>query len=302
IIDQFIMRGGKALFFLDKLAIDMDSISTTSTTIALPYNLNLDDQLFRYGVRLNSDLLLDMKSAPIPVVTGYTGNTPRQELVPGPYFPLLDPADGNPVSNNLNVVKGEFCGTIDTIEVSGIRKTVLLSGSKACRIQMAPARVSLNILQEEPDERDYNKLFLPTAVLLEGTFSSNFRNRIPETIRDSKEIGFMETGKATKLIVVADGDVIRNHVSKKGAIYPLGYDRFTNQSYGNLSFVLNCVDYLCDDSGVIGLRSKEFKLRLLDGARMNELPWIPWLNVLAPLLMVVITGIIYNRSRKKKYS
>lgn len=143
---------------------------------------------------------------------------------------------------------------------------------------------------------------LPTAVLLEGAFTSNFRNRIPDAIRDSKEIGFMETGKPNKIIVVADGDVIRNHVSKKGAIYPLGYDRFTRQSYGNLAFVLNCIDYLCDDSGVIELRGKEFKLRLLDGARMGEQPWVPWINVLAPLSLLAIAGSVYNHFRKKRYS
>lgn len=295
------MRGGRSLWFIDKLAVDMDSLTTTSTTIALPWNLNLDDQLFRYGVRVNDDLLLDLQAAPIPVVTGYTGNSPRQELFPWPYFPLMDGAGSHPIVNNLNVVKGEFVGTLDTIQVQGIRKTILLCGSKFGRLQMSPARISLNLLQEEPDPKSYSKRQLPAAVLLEGSFTSNFRNRIPEAIRTSKEIGFKETGQPTSMVVVADGDVIRNYVSKKGAIYPLGYDRFTKQSYGNLSFVLNCVDYLCDDSGVIGLRGKEFKLRLLDASRMNEMPWLPWVNVLAPLGIVLLAGAVHQSLRRRKY-
>ncbi|MFM7218498.1 MAG: gliding motility-associated ABC transporter substrate-binding protein GldG [Bacteroidota bacterium] len=301
IIDQFIMRGGKTLWFIDKMAIDMDSLTVNSTTISIPWNLNIEDQLFRYGVRLNDDLIMDLQSAPIPVVTGYTGNTPRQELFPWPYFPLMDPASINPIVNDLNVVKGEFCSTLDTIQVEGIRKTILLSSSKASKLQMAPARVSLNLLQEPPDPKVFGKKFMPTAALLEGAFTSNFRNRIPESIRTSSEIGFLEKGKPTKMIIVSDGDVIRNFVSKRGAVYPLGYDRYTKQSYGNQAFLLNCVDYLLDDSGVIGLRSKEIRLRLLDTSRLENSESILWLNVLVPLLVISMAGMAFFWLRRKRF-
>ena len=302
VIDQFIMRGGKVLWFIDKMVADMDSLATTSTAISLPWNLNIDDQLFRYGVRINDDLLMDMQSAPIPVVTGYTGNSPKQELFPWPYFPLLNPSGSHPVVNNLNVIKSEFCNTMDTIEVSGIKKTILLQSSSYSRWQMSPVRISLNMLREEPDKKIYNKKQLSTAVLLEGEFTSNYKNRIPEAISSSKEIGFIGNGKYTKMIVVSDGDVISNYVSKKGAIYPLGFDRFTQQSYGNRNFILNCIDYLCDDSGVIELRGKEIKLRLLDQARMKEHPLLGWINVVMPLIVLLFSGLIHYYLRKKRFA
>lgn len=302
VIDQYIMKGGHVFWLIDKLAIDMDSLSKESTNMALPWNLNLDDQLFRYGARVNADLLMDLQAAPIPVVTGYTGNTPRQELFPWPYYPLLNAACNHPVVNNLNVVKAEFCNSIDTIEVPDIRKTILLSTSDFARLQMSPARVSLNMLREEPDPKQYTKHKIPVAVLLEGTFTSNFKNRIPQAIESSPEIGFSAISPPNKMIVVGDGDIIANYVSKKGAIYPLGYDRFTQQSYGNRNFILNCIDYLCDDSGVIELRGKEIKLRLLDAAKLKETPWIRWFNVSVPLLLLMIAGWIHQSLRKRRYT
>jgi len=302
IIDQYVMNGGKVLWVLDKMTIDMDSLETTSTSIALPNNLNLDDQLFRYGVRINADLIMDLQSAPIPVVTGYTGNRPNQELFPWPFFPLLNAGNNHPVVNNLNVVKGEFTSSLDTIEVPNIRKTILLTSSGFSRLQLSPVRVSLNMLRNDPDPKLYNKRNLSAAILLEGTFPSNFKNRIPEAIATSPEIGYKESSTANKMIVVGDGDIISNYVSKKGAIYPLGFDRFTQQSYGNRNFILNCVDYLCDDSGVIELRGKEIKLRLLDKAKLATAGWLNWFNVLLPLLLLMTGGWIHSYLRKRKYT
>ena len=302
VLDQYVMNGGKLLWVMDKMSIDMDSLESTSTSIALPNNLNLDDQLFRYGVRINADLIMDLQSAPIPVVTGYTGNRPNQQLFPWPFFPLLNAGNNHPVVNNLNVVKGEFASSVDTIAVDNVKKTILLTSSEFSRLQMSPVRVSLNMLRYDQDPKLYNKKKIPTAVLLEGTFTSNFRNRIPEAIANSPEIGFKEKSIENKMIVVADGDIISNYVSKKGAIYPLGYDRFTQQSYGNRNFILNCVDYLCDDSGVIALRGKEIKLRLLDKAKLATAGWLKWTNVLLPLLLMMIGGSIHYIVRKRKYA
>jgi ABC-2 type transport system permease protein len=302
VLDQYIMHGGKTLWLLDGMAIEMDSLAASSTTIALPYDLRLEDQLFRYGVRVNPDLLMDLQAAPIPVVTGYTGNSPRQELFPWPYFPLLNASCNHPVVNNLNLVKSEFGSSLDTIDVPGIRKTVLLQTSEYSRLQMTPARVSLNMLRQEPDKRQYNKRNLPFAVLLEGAFTSNFRNRIPDAIRDSKEIGYREKGDTARMIIVGDGDVIANYVSRKGAIYPLGYDRFTQQSYGNRNFILNCIDYLCDDSGVIELRGKELKLRLLDASKTKENEWVRWFNVVAPILLLAVAGGFHHYRRKRRFT
>lgn len=301
IIDQFIMNGGRVLWLIDKLAVDMDSLSATATTVALPGMINLDDMLYRYGARINDDLVLDMQSAAIPVVTGYTGNTPKQELFPWPYFPLLNPFGNHPVVNNLNVIRSEFCNSVDTIQVPGVRKTILLTSSDFSKLQLPPARVSLNMLREEPDASVYKKKQIPVAVLLEGTFSSNYRNRIPVVIQQSSSIGFRDSSKNTRMIIIGDGDIISNYVSKKGAIYPLGFDRFTQQSFGNRNFILNCIDYLCDDSGIIELRGKEIKLRMLDPAKLQENSWIRWFNVAVPAFAVLISGWVYLLIRKKRY-
>lgn len=302
IIDQFIMHGGRVLWLIDRMEINMDSLVETSTNIAIANDLNLDDQLFHYGVRVNPNLVMDLQAAPIPIVTGMVGNQPKQDLFPWFYFPLLNPISKHPIVNNLNAIKGEFMSTVDTVEAENIRKTILLTTSKYSKVQFPPARVSLNILRDQPNQLEYNKLFLPVAVLLEGTFHSNFTNRIPSAIAEAKEIGFKPVSDSTKMIVVSDGDVAASHVSKKGTIYPLGYDRYTQQTYGNKNFILNCVDYLCDDSGILELRGKEFKLRLLDTSKTENPGLLSWTNVLLPVTLVFLYGLIRIWLRKKKYT
>jgi len=301
IIDQFIMNGGRVLWAIDRMEINLDSLQENGTNVAIPNELNLDDQLFHYGVRINPDLVLDLQAAPIPVITGYTGNTPKQQLFPWYYFPLFNPESKNPIVHNLNAIKCEFVSSLDTIEVPGVQKTILLTSSKFSRLQPSPARVSLNMLREDPDPSQFNRHGIPVAVLLEGTFTSNYKNRIPDAVSESKEIGFKETSSAGKMIVISDGDVISNFVSKKGSIFPLGYDRYTNQTFGNKNFLLNCMDYLCDDSGVLALRAKEFKLRLLDPAKVADSSFIRWFSVLVPVLLMMIAGFIRNLLRRKKY-
>ena len=302
ILDQYIMHGGKVLWLIDRIQINMDSLTTTSTNIAVPNELNLEDMLFKYGVRINTDLLLDLQAAPVPIVTGYVGNQPKQKLFPWYYFPLLQTESLHPIIHNLNAVKTEFVSSIDTIESENVVKTILLTTSKFSRIQMAPARVSLNMLREEPDPKLFNKHSIPVAVLLEGNFTSNYVNRIPELLSSSTEIDFKNRSVLTSMIVISDADVIANYVSKKGNIYPLGYDRFTGQNYGNKNFILNCIDYLCENKGILGLRGKEFKLRLLDPAKTENHSFIQWINLLTPALIVIIFGFIFNFLKKKRFA
>lgn len=301
IIDQFVMNGGKIIWLLDQMTIDMDSLSVENTNVAIAKELNLDDLLFHYGVRINFNLLMDLQAAPIPIVTGYVGNQPQQNLFPWYFYPLITSSSTHPIVHNLNAVKLEFTSSIDSVESPGIRKTVLLSTSQYSKKLNAPVRVSLNILQQEPEPKQFNNPGMPVAMLLEGKFTSNFKNRVPETIASSKEINFKTTGKETKMIVIADGDAIASHVSKKGSVYPLGYDRFTGMEYGNKNFLLNCVDYLLDDSGLMSLRSKEFKIRLLDKEKSQKAS-LKWINLLTPVITVVLFGIIYYLMRKKRFS
>lgn len=301
ILDQFVMKGGRILWLLDRMEFNMDSLKETSTNVAIANDLNLDDLLFKYGVRVNTDLVLDLQAAPIPVVTGMMGNQPKQDLFPWYYFPLLNPTSKHPIVHNLNAIKGEFVSTLDTVEADSVQKTILLTSSKFSRIQYPPARISLNMLRDEPDPALYNKQFLPVAVLLEGNFRSNFTNRIPAAVSESPEIGFASRSVHTKMIVVSDGDIIASYINKKGNIYPLGVDRYTKQTYGNKNFILNCVDYLCDDSGILELRGKEFKLRLLDPAKIENAGVIRWINVFAPVLLMVLYGMARIWFRKRKY-
>ena len=302
IIDQYIMHGGKVLWLIDRMQINMDSLTASSSNVAVPIDLNIDDMLFKYGVRINTDLLLDLQAAPIPIVTGYVGNQPKQKLFPWYYFPLLQTEGLNPIIYNLNAIKTEFISSIDTIESENVNKTILLTTSKFSRLQMAPARVSLNMLREEPDPKMFNKQNIPVAVLLEGNFTSNYVNRIPDQIASSSEIDFKKTSELTSMIVISDGDIISNYVNKKGNIYPLGYDRFPGQNYGNKNFILNCIDYLCGNKAILGLRGKEFKLRLLDAAKTENRASIQWINLLLPAFIVLILGFIFNFIRKKKFA
>ena len=304
IIDQYIMRGGKVLWLLNKVDASMDSLSIYSNKFVYPTELNLDDQLFRYGARVNPDLVADLRASVIPVVAGMVGNQPRFIPKRWPFFPLSLPTTNHPVVNNLNATRFEFVSSVDTVGAPEIKKTVLLASSKRSRILSTPARISLNILRETPDPRMYSSSGIPFAVLLEGTFTSNFRNRMSPQILNNDKIGFVEAAiKPTAMIVVGDGDVIKNSYSRAtGRMAPLGYDRYTGELFGNKDFLLNCVNYLCDDSGLISVRSREVKLRLLDETQVKaSRTAIQVKNVLVPIVLILLTGVLLTYLRKRKF-
>ena len=303
IIDQYVMRGGKVIWLIDQMQVTMDSLSTKGETIALARNLNIDDMLFRYGVRINYDLLLDLQSAPIPVVTGYIGNQPKQQLRPWFYFPVLTPFSQHPIVNNLNSIRTQFISSIDTITSPGVNKTILLSTSKYTRVVSAPVRVSLGIMQLKPEPRQYNNPNIPVAVLLEGNFQSLYKNRLLPEIESDSIIAFKEQSiKPTKMIVVSDGDMIRNDFSK-GRAMALGYDKYSATSFGNKDLVQNMIDYLCDDNGLMSVRSKTYKLRLLDAtALQTHYTYLQIINCVIPIILIMILGAIKFYLRKRKYA
>ncbi len=303
IIDQFIMHGGKVVWLIDQMQVTMDSLSTRGETIALARSLNLDDMLFRYGVRINYDLLLDLQSAPIPVVTGMIGNQPRQQLRPWFYFPVLTPSSTQVIVNNLNSIKTQFVSSMDTITSQGITKTVLLSTSRYTRVQTAPVRVSLGIMQLKPEPRQFNQHDIPVAVLLEGDFQSLYKNRVPPSISQDSLIDFkQQSKKPTKMVVVSDGDIIRNDFSK-GRALALGFDKYTSTTFGNKDFMQNVIDFLCDDSGIMTVRSKEFKLRMLDPAVIeSQSSTLQIVNCTIPVAAIMLFGIFKFYRRKRKYS
>lgn len=306
IIDQFIMRGGKVLWLIDPVLASMDSLQKNKVTFGIINNLNLDDQLFKYGIRLNTNLIMDLNALSIPLVTGKIGNQPQFSFLPWYFFPIIIPTSKNPIVNNLNLIKTEFVSSIDTIKIKGIKKTILLKTSSMSRTVNTPAMISLDILQKKPDEKLFNKPPQTIAVLLEGKFTSLFKNRIPPIIAKNKDIAFKDKSVPNKMIVVSDGDIIKNQVQFSNGKYiplPLGYDKYTRQTFGNKNFILNAMNYLCDNSGLISVRSKKLRLRLLNKTKINENK-IFWqlLNVFLPVLLIVAFGIIQSYIRKKKYT
>ena len=304
IIDQFLMRGGKILWFIDGVNAEMDSLQNKSSTLGLAHDINLEDMLFRYGVRINNDLVLDANCLPIMMVTGTIGNQPRFSFVPWIFSPLANPATKHPIVNNLNPIKTQFISSIDTIAIKGVNKTIMLSSGQYSRKIIAPIIIDLNIARQEPDLKLFNQPYIPLAVFLDGKFPSLYEHRIPANISDSPEIGFLAESKPTQMLVVSDGDVIRNQLERKNAYpLPLGYDQDTRQTFGNKEFILNTLNYMLDDSKLVTIRSREIKMRLLDPLKLqNErLRW-QTLNIVSPVALVLLFGLIKYSLRKRRYA
>jgi len=306
IIDQFIMRGGKALWLVDPVYAEMDSLQVQNQTIGITNDINLSDLFFNYGVRLNNALVMDINALPIPVVTGRVGNQPKTDFLPWYFFPVATATASHPIVRNLNAVKFEFTGSLDTLDTPGVSKTVLLTSSRYSKLVDAPALISLELLHSEPNPEGFNSGVQNLAVLLEGEFVSLFLNRVPPEISNAPEIGFIEKSKAGRMIVIADGDIFKSQIQPQqtGPVpLPAGYDRYTGQQFGNRDFILNAMNYLCDDSGLISVRSRELKLRLLDATRVKteELKW-QLVNILVPIAFVLVFGLLRFYLRKRKYT
>jgi gliding-associated putative ABC transporter substrate-binding component GldG len=306
-IDQYIMHGGKVIWLIDKLYAEMDSLMRShSDFVAFDRNLNLDDQLFKYGVRINGDLVQDLQCDKIPLVVGNYGNQPQMQLVPWPYFPTLLNYSAHPIAKNLDNVLSIFPNSIDTIK-NNIKKTVLLSSSESSRIISTPAIVTLNSIKTEDDLKTFNQSFIPVAVLLEGRFSSLYTNRLSTGTLDTlaglyKQPFRAATEHENKMIVVSDADIVANVVTQNEGPLPMGYNQFTNNQYANKDFFLNCIQYLTDSSGILDTRSKDFALRLLDTKKTEE-DRAQWqiLNIAVPVVLVLIFGVVYQAVRKRKY-
>jgi ABC-2 type transport system permease protein len=303
LIDQYVMQGGAVLWLMDPVLASMDSLQLPPhESIGLTLPVNLDDVFFGYGVRLNANLLQDLQCAPIAVTTGYMGDRPQINLLPWPFFPMVGPATKHPVVANLNLVRTEFVSSLDTIEVAGIEKTVLLQTSPYTRIMPVPVHIALGMLQNPIDELLFRSPPQAVAILLEGNFQSLFANRIAPVDLPGSDV-FREKSVFTSMIVVGDADIIMNQVNAAGQPLALGYDRYTGETYGNKDFVLNAINYLTDDSGIIEARAKEIRLRLLDKTLVaSNKTGLQMINVLLPILLVLIFGVSRMVVRKKYYT
>lgn len=299
-LDQFVTHGGKAVFFMD--ALKVDSVGQEGT-YAQPSQLGLDELFFRWGVRVNANLIKDLElCGAIPLNVGMNGDKPNIQIVPWRFFPLLNSFGKSPIVKNLDAVYAHFAGTMDTVQAAGIEKTPLLMTSPYTQVLNAPVLVSYNEARRQPNPRDYKAGVKTVAYLLEGTFTSMYQNRILPS--DPRAKNFQAQSPPTSIVICADGDIpLNDWDTKRNVPYPLGYDRFSQQTFANKDLVLNIFDYLLDDNGVIASRSKEVKLRPLDKIQLAEKRMF-WqvINLGAPLLCVVLLGLVWQWWRKRKYA
>ena len=295
------MHGGRVLWLLDALNVSMDSLQSQPTTFATSNFTGVDDILFRYGAKVNTNLVMDLQCAKVPIVTGqYQDNMPQMSFYPWNFFPEIHPNSNHIVSDKISPIKLEFASTIDTT-ASSATKTPLLTTSNGTRIMNAPVNVSLNMLKQKQDPKLFNAGAKTVALLLEGEFSSAFKNRLTATMEENTQIAFKDFSDSTAMIVVSDGDIARNDFIN-GQILPLGYDKFTKQMYGNKEFLVNCVNYLCGDEDLIPLRSRELIMRKLDTAKIEREKTL-WqvVNVALPIVVVLLAGVILNIVRRKRF-
>ncbi|HEY3370345.1 MAG TPA: gliding motility-associated ABC transporter substrate-binding protein GldG [Prolixibacteraceae bacterium] len=304
-IDQYLMNGGRIMWLVDPVSVSLDSLSTGLTTLAFPQKLNLDDQFFKYGVRLNANLVQDAICLRIVVNTAPEGQPAKFTPAPWYFSPLLMPSENHVISRNLNQVKAEFVSSIDTIKGQGeVHKTVILATSPYSLVSNTPMEVSLASINNPPDRRLFNQPPQSVGVLLEGTFTSVFQNRMVDSF-GVKASEVKTESKPTRMIVLSDGNLIANQyhfVAGVPEFLPMGYDRYLKQSLGNKAFLLNAVNYLCDDQGLMELRSRVFKIRLLDKVRIREeKTFWQMLNMLMPLVLIALFGGGYVYLRRRKY-
>ena len=305
LIDQYIMHGGKVLWLVEPVYATMDSLQSQESTVGMEQDLNLDDMLFKYGVRLNRDLLLDLTCAALPIRTGQVAGQAQLEFFRWYYFPLLQAASDHPMVRHMNAIKADFVSSMDaTTSAEGIEQIPLLKTSDYTKVSGTPVFITLAMLRQTPDKRMFNSKGKNVAYLLRGSFPSLYANRIPQEIVDDQATDFMEESKPTAMIVVADGDIIRNQIDiRTRKPLPLGFDQYTQNTYANKEFIENAISYLVDGEGLIDIRSRELKVRLLDMTKINQ-ERTKWqvINTLIPIALIIALGFVMAFIRKKKYS
>ena len=308
-IDQYIMQGGKVLWFLDNLDANKDSLSKLATTVAFDIGLNLDDQLFKYGIRINRDLVQDLQCDLTPIVVGTAGGQPQVQPVPFNYYPLLTPSNNNAITRNLEPVLSQYANSIDTVKAEGIKKTLLLSTSENSKFVSTPAMISLQELKTIEEPKLYTKKFLPVAYLLEGKFNSTFAHRTPEETKSKYQQWYnapfsTQCASDNKMIVVSDGDIVLNKPgNQQQEPPPMGVSNSQQQLYANKIFLQNALEYLINPSGIIETRNKDLTLRLLNTTKVEEQK-TKWqlINIAVPVLLVIAAGFVYQQIRKRKFS
>ncbi len=306
VIDQYIMQGGNVLWLLEGAITNLDSLFAKSYTLALDNKTELEDMLFNYGVRVNKNLISDKYSAPIGIRIQGTDGKPRIKMFPWYYFPVIAGKNKHLISKNLDYIRAEFMSSIDTLDTQkGVKKSVLLSTSTLTRKEQVPVRMELSQAKYMPKDEQLTAGEQIVSVLLEGNFESTFKHRSPQSLFPDKNIQEpLIKSKHAKMIVVSDGDIIKNYISQNNKPYPVGFDVFTKQLFkGNEQFILNAVNYLCEDGGLMSIRSRELKLRLLDIEKIQANRFtIQLLNLIIPIVIIIVFAIAMLYIRKRKYN
>jgi gliding-associated putative ABC transporter substrate-binding component GldG len=301
VLDQFIINGGKTLWLVDQVNMEMDSLMGSGENLAFPRDLNLNDMFFKYGIRIKPDLIKDYQASPISLATGQQGSATQYTQFPWMYSPAIytDPEMAHPIVSNLDALKFDFTNPIEVLK-NDIKKIVLLKSSKYSKPVGTPIEVNLNMVSEKPDLKEFvGKGDLPVAVLMEGKFHSVFQNRV----LPFKDNTFAPIGKENKMIVISDGDVVKNQLDKNYQPLELGFDKWTNNLYANKEFMMNCVNYLLDDNGLINIRSKEVDLPILDSTKVQEnYTFSQIITVGVPIVILLVFGLVFTFLRKRKYS
>jgi len=306
-LDQYVMHGGQIIWAVDRLFAEMDSLRQDRETIAFDRGLELDDLFFKYGVRIQPDLVLDMQCASLNMVVGMNGDKPQLELIPWPYFPLLNGSLTHPISKNLDPVYAKFANSIDTVKAEGIQKTVLLQTSANSKTVSTPALITFESVKVASDPRAFTQHNIPVAMLLEGKFQSLFAGRVGAAVADSLANVYKQPFQASaekpgRVIVMADADIVMNDVSQRGPL-AMGYNKDISYQFANQDFVENCFEYLVNPSGILETRAKDFTLRLLDPAKVEQdRNFWQFINIGLPILLVIIGGYLYQLLRRKRYA
>jgi ABC-2 type transport system permease protein len=306
-LDQYLLHGGQIIWAVSTLYAEQDSLRLQQQTIAFDRGLGLDDLFFKYGIRVNPDLVEDMSSARLSVVVGNAGGKPQTESLPWPYYPLLNGSLTHPISKNLDPVLAEYANSIDTVKADGVTKTVLLQSSANARRVGTPAIITFEILKYREDTKYFNQSNIPVAMLLEGNFHSLFENRLPRVLADSLANAYGQpfvpvSTKPGRVIVVADGDLFMSTMTENGPL-PLGASRDDGYQFANAEFINNCVEYLLNPSGILETRAKDYTLRLLDPAKVEkDRSFWQFINIGLPLILVALGGYLYQLLRRRKYA
>lgn len=303
VLDQYIMNGGKTIWMVDgTYGAELDSLrqSQTGMIYISPSNTGLNPILYKYGAKVNTDVVEDLQCTKIPIITTANNDNGRPQLFSWVYSPVVIANNEHIITKNLDPIKLEFSSTIDTVPAEGVKHTVLYSTSGRNRYKKTPTRVGFQETASGIKQELFKSPQKPVAVLLEGKFPSYFKNRISPKFASKAK--FIEKANHNKMIVISDGDIAKNWFIK-GQMMPIGTSEYTKDFFDNKKFVLNCINYLTNDEDLITVRSKNVQMRLLDGEKVKEnKSTIVLLNMIAPSGLILFIALIIFWIRKRKYA